>query len=126
MTPQMYKLVNVNIKKVDLQLDSELVPIYFGESDVKVPKFRNIPEFYRSRLSACQRKLGKTIPKKIRDADERSKRSTSPSPTETPKKRTRKKKEEESEEESNQGEESEVPATPHLSEADSDFDWSDE
>ena len=121
----MVKLMTMNINKVDLAAnDSELVPTYNDSECSKVPKFKHIPDYYRSRLAAYQRKLGKAVDKTVRDIEEPTKRASTVSNSGTPKKRPKKRREPESEEES-QPEDSDAPSTPKLSEEETDDDWSD-
>ena len=95
----MVKMLNSNVKKSDLALvNSEHVPIYH-QQQVSLPKFKQIPDFYRSRLAACEKKLGKAAAKQMREMDEPIKRKPESAEAGTPTKKAKKRQQADASEE---------------------------
>ena len=120
------KWPQINIKKADLQMiGAENIAIYHPEDSVGVPKFRQLPDFYRSRLAACKKKIGKMTKKVIRSPDDLQ-RGHSESDEEPPAKVKKSKRQEDIVEIGEPIEtDSDAVSTPKMSEEESDDDWSD-
>lgn len=116
----------INIRKDDLQMiGAEPITVYHSHESVGVPKFRQIPSFYRSRLAACQKRLGKALKKSIRSHEEID-QNHSESEEDVPVKPKKSKKQTESApQEPPAVSDSDASSTPIVSEEETDDDWSD-